>query len=56
MHAAERQTDGHAGTGGFTMTNRSTRLIGSTLGVVTGGALAAIGVIHIIQLSLLRLF
>lgn len=38
------------------MSNRSTRLIGSTLGVVTGGTLAAIGVIHIIQLSLLRLF
>jgi len=54
--STERQTDGHAGTGGSTMTNRSTRLIGSTLGIVTGGTLAAIGVIHVIQLSLLRLF
>ncbi len=38
------------------MTNHSTGLIGSTLGVVTGSTLAAIGIIHIIQLSLLRLF
>lgn len=38
------------------MTSRSTRLIGSTLGIVTGSTLAAIGVIQVIQLSLLQLF
>lgn len=38
------------------MTNRSTRLIGSTLGVVTGGTLAAIGIVHVIHLSLIQLF
>jgi len=38
------------------MTHRSTRFIGSTLGVVTGGALAAIGVVHVIHLSLIQLF
>lgn len=38
------------------MTSRSTKLIGSTLGVVTGGAIAAIGFIHVIQHSLVQLF
>ena len=38
------------------MTHRSTKLIGSTLGFVTGGTIAAVGFIHVIQNSLLKLF
>jgi hypothetical protein len=38
------------------MSNRSTRFIGSTLGIVTGGAIAAIGIVHVIHLSLIQLF
>ena len=38
------------------MTSRSTKLIGSTLGVVTGGAIAALGFVQVIHLSLIQLF
>ena len=38
------------------MTRHSTKIIGSTLGFVTGGAIAALGVIHVIHSSLLQLF
>tara|TARA_B100000965_G_scaffold289840_1_gene247667 strand:+ start:1764 stop:1883 length:120 start_codon:yes stop_codon:yes gene_type:complete len=38
------------------MTHRSTKLIGSTLGFVTGGTIAAVGFIYVIQNSLLKLF
>lgn len=38
------------------MTHRSTKLIGSTLGFVTGGAIAAVGFIHVIQNTLFKLF
>jgi len=38
------------------MTNRTSRIIGSTLGFVTGGALAAFGIIHVVHLSLIQLF
>ena len=54
---AGRHTDGHHGTGGLKMmTHRSTKLIGSTLGFVTGGAIAAVGFIHVIQNTLFKLF
>jgi len=38
------------------MSNRSTRIIGSTLGIVTGSAVAALGFFHVIHLSLTQLF
>ena len=50
-------SDEHRETGGLIMiTHRSTKLIGSTLGFVTGGAIAAVGFIYLIQNSLLKLF
>jgi hypothetical protein len=38
------------------MTNRSSKLIGSTLGFMTGAVFAGIGAIYVVHHSLIQLF